>query len=356
MTVQEWNSRLRMHQFDDVGIAINDFEGSAHQMTMMVAEKTKQDITPRDCLIYPSLSSQIAPDSTSRNLHLDVCEKLNEKAKRAVPGNLATLMGDNDVVHIILNDVGCSTSQALAWSTRNSTMHAASAVKSVILVNFRPMNIQLYHHFVETLQRRRKEARDESFSFWPRTLNVETIDDVPGFVQSLACIIDECFSVSKGDVEKETLFSCSNGRTRIPRIVPYVSLESVVSRDGSPNVRNQQGARQAQISNSQAATLDQQGTYILAGEFGDASLTICQYLATRGAKRVAFLSGKTPNQGYKQILSEFQRRSVVAEAVSWTTVTSNLENVAGPRTWPPLKGIFLGQMQGCILCSLSSHL
>lgn len=354
MTVQEWDSRLRMHQFDGVKIAIDDFEGSAHQMTMIVAEKTKQEIRQRDCLIYPSLSSQVAPGSTFGNMHLDLCEGLNEKGKRTVPGDVSTMMGDHDVLHIILNDIGCSTSQALAWSANNSTMDAASAVKSVILVNFRRKNIHLYHHVVEILQRR-KEVRDESSSFSPIVLNIETIDDVPGVVQSLVSIIDKCFSVSEQDEAKEKWFSCSNGKTLIPRIMPYASLDSIVRRGESQKIRHQRETQQAQVSSSQATALDPKGTYILAGELGEASLAICEYLATRGAKRVAFLARATPNQGQKQIINELRRRSIFAEAVSWSAVVPNLENVAGSLTWPPLKGIFLGQMQGCISSTLFSH-
>ena len=348
MTVQEWDSRLRMHQFDGLRIATNDFEGSAHQMTMMVAERTKQEIKQRDCLVYPSLSSQVALESTYGSLHLDLCEELNQKGKRAMVGDLPTLMGDIDVVHVILNDIGCSTSQALAWSTNGLTVSAARGVKGVIVINFRRKNIQLYHHFVEILQRR-KELRGDTFSFLPITLNAEAFDDIPGIVQSLVGIIDKCFSVPEKDVAKETRFSCSNGRTFIPRIVPYRSLDSIIRRHESQQIGQQRETEQARASNSQAVALDQKGTYILAGEFGEASITICQYLATRGAKQVAVPAGETPNHGHKQILNELRRRSIVTEAMSWSAV------VAGKHNWPPLKGIFLGQMQACIPSKLSSH-
>ena len=354
MTVQEWDSRLRMHQFDGVRIATNDFEGSAHQMTMMVVEKTKQEIRQRDCLIYPSLSSRVGPDSPFGNLHLDLSKGLNEKGKRAVPGDVSTIMRDHDAVHIILNDIGCSTSQALAWFIEDSTVDAATVLKSVVLVNFRRKNFQLYHHFVETLQRTTKQS-DGSFSFSPITLNIETFEDVPCIVQSLVGITDECFSVPENNVAKETWFSCSNGKTLIPRIVPYTSLESIVNRDGSQQVGYQRGANQAQASTSEPVALDPRRTYILAGEFGEAGLTICHYLAARGAKHVAFLADETPNQGQKQVLNELRHRSIVAEAVNWSTMVSNHESVAETHAWPAVKGIFLCQMQECIPSNLSSH-
>lgn len=355
MSVPEWDARLRMHQFDGVQIAAHDYEGSAHQMTMMVTKKTNEDINQRECLVYPSLSSFVDPESTFGPSHLRMCEELSKMGKRTVPQELPICRSDNDAVHIILNDVGCTTSQALASSTNRSTTDARNALKSIVLVNFRRQDIQLYHRFIESLQGR-EELRTKSFSFTPTILNIENIDDVSGVVQSLVAIIDKCFSIAEKGTSRETRFSYSSGKTLIPRIVPYTSVESIISQDDSQQIEHQRQTGEARASNFEAVTLDHKGTYILAGEFGEASLTICQYLVTRGAKHVAFLSREAPNQGQQQILHELRLGSVDAEAVRWSAQDFQFESIAGSHTWPSLKGIFLGQMQGRITSKLHRHL